>query len=162
MGPICFFPVAYRIPFQVTPCGRVTLSIQARCNIMEKGKAAVDVLKKMKILLVDDDESIRISMEYFFRHKTAEFRVVESAELGMKTLVEGEPVDIVIVDYKLPGMDGLSFLEIVKKQWPNVLTVMITAHGNHELALNAKKMGVDHFIQKPFSTRVILEGLKCA
>jgi DNA-binding NtrC family response regulator len=120
----------------------------------------VDVLKKMKILLIDDDESIRISMEYFFKHKTAMFRAVESAELGMETLMAMGPVDIVIVDYKLPGMDGLSFLEIVKKNWPDILTVMITAHSNAELNLKAQKMGIDHFIQKPFTTRLILEALK--
>jgi len=118
------------------------------------------ILREMKMLLVDDDESIRISMEYYFKHKTAMFRAVENAELGMKTLREMGGVDIVIVDYKLPGMDGLSFLETVIRQWPNVLTVLITAHSSAELKAEAMRIGVGTFIQKPFTTSAIMDAVK--
>jgi len=119
-------------------------------------------LKHMKVLLVDDDESIRTSMEYFFRKKTAVFKAVESAEIGIETLRDGGPVDIFIVDYKLPGMNGLSLLKIIRKQWPDALTVLVTAHGNPEIISKALRIGVDSFVQKPFTTRTIMDALKWA
>jgi DNA-binding NtrC family response regulator len=120
----------------------------------------VDELKEMRMLLVDDDESIRTSMEYYFRNKTAVFNAVESAELGMEIIRDMGQMDIVIVDYKLPGRNGLSFLEIVKKKWPNALTILITAHSSAELKSKAIKIGVNAFIQKPFTTRAIMDALK--
>jgi|WetSurMetagenome_2_1015567.scaffolds.fasta_scaffold490367_2 DNA-binding NtrC family response regulator len=118
------------------------------------------ILKEMRMLLVDDDESIRISMGYYFKNKIGVFKAVESAERGMETIRDMGPVDIVIVDYKLPGRNGLSFLEIVKKKWPDALTILITAHSSADLKLKAMKIGVNAFIQKPFTTRAIMDALK--
>jgi DNA-binding NtrC family response regulator len=126
----------------------------------KKGWSAVDELKEMRMLLVDDDESIRTSMEYYFKNKTGVFKAVQSAELGMETIRDMGQVDIVIVDYKLPGRNGLSFLENVKKKWPNVLTVLITAHSSAELKSKAMEIGVNAFIQKPFTTKAIMNTLK--
>ncbi|MFH0726448.1 MAG: response regulator [Pseudomonadota bacterium] len=117
-------------------------------------------LKKMNVLLVDDDESIRISMAYFFKNKTAVFKAVESAELGLDIIRDMGQADIVIADYKLPGINGLSFLEIVRKKWPNTVTLLITAHSSAELKTKAMKIGVHAFIQKPFSAKAIMDALK--
>jgi DNA-binding NtrC family response regulator len=125
----------------------------------QKGWDAMGALKEMTMLLVDDDESIRISMEYYFKQKTALFRAVETAELGMKTLREMGGGDIVIADYKLPGMNGLSFLETVTKQWPNAITILITAHSSAELKSEAMRIGIGAFIQKPFATQAIMDAV---
>ncbi|MFH0728809.1 MAG: response regulator [Pseudomonadota bacterium] len=116
----------------------------------------------MKVLLVDDDPSIRTSMEYYFRKKTAVFKTVESAELGIEILRDIGPVDIFIVDYKLPGMNGLSFLKVAKQKWPNARCVLITAHSSPEIISKAFKVGVNTYIQKPFTTATMKDALRKA
>lgn len=125
-----------------------------------KERSTVDDLKKMNVLLVDDDESIRISMAYFFKNKTAVFKAVESAELGLEIIRDMGQADIVIADYKLPGINGLSFVEIVRKKCPNAVILLITAHSSEELQSKAMKIGVHAFIQKPFSAKAIMQALK--
>ncbi|MFH0725144.1 MAG: response regulator [Pseudomonadota bacterium] len=122
----------------------------------------------MNVLLVDDDESIRISMAYFFKNKTAVFKAVERAELGLDIIRDMGQADIVIADYKLPGINGLSFLEIVRKNcleivrknWPNAVTLLITVHSSPELKSKAMRIGVHAFIRKPFSAKAIMDALK--
>ena len=74
------------------------------------------------ILLVDDDDSIRTSMEYFFRRKTRVFKSVPTAEKALDLMATDNRWDAVISDYKLPGMDGICFLKQVKTRLPQVKT----------------------------------------
>ena len=78
-------------------------------------------------------------------------RALETAEEGIKA-VEQQVYDIVISDYKLPGMDGLEFLRRVKAKLPNAIKILITAYGNYEILKEAKKLGVQNFIPKPFTS----------
>jgi len=114
-------------------------------------------LKKMKILLVDDDEWIRDSMSLFFEGEGCRITALETAEEGLKELkIHG--YDIIIADYKLPGMDGLTFLERIKRSYPNALRILISAYGNEDVRNNAKKLGIQDFIEKPFSAKTIEES----
>jgi YesN/AraC family two-component response regulator len=119
----------------------------------------IGALKNMKVLLVDDDETIRISMAYFFKNKTAFFKAVESAELGLEAIQNDGPVDIIIADYRLPGMNGISFLDTARKICPDVLTVMITAYNSPELASKAVTHGINKLVQKPFTASTIINTL---
>ena len=114
-------------------------------------------LKKMKILLIDDDEWIRDSMSLFFEGEGCQLMALETAEEGMKELkIHG--YDIIIADYKLPGMDGLTFLDQIQKSYPNALRILISAYGNEETRKRAKRLGVQDFIEKPFSAKTIEES----
>ena len=115
-------------------------------------------LKKMKILLIDDDEWIRDSLALFLEAEGCHLMALETAEEGLEALQE-QTYDIVICDYKLPGLDGLEFLRRVKKCQPNVMDVLITAYGNQEVVSEAKKIGVQDFIAKPFSSETIEASL---
>ncbi|MBW1801410.1 MAG: response regulator [Deltaproteobacteria bacterium] len=111
----------------------------------------------MKILLVDDDEWIRDSMSLFFEGEGCRITALETAEEGLKELkIHG--YDIIIADYKLPGMDGLTFLERIKRSYPNALRILISAYGNEDVRNNAKKLGIQDFIEKPFSAKTIEES----
>jgi len=115
-------------------------------------------LQKMKILLIDDDEWIRDSMSLFFEGEGCQLTAFETAEEGMKALkING--YDIVIADYKLPGMDGLAFLEKIHDFYPNALRILISAYGNEEVRNKAKKLGVQDLIEKPFTAKTIEESL---
>ena len=78
-------------------------------------------LKDMQILLVDDDESIRSSTTYYFRKKTHAFLTVETAEEALK-LIDSLKWDIIISDYQLPGMNGIAFLDIIGRKYPEIMT----------------------------------------
>lgn len=115
-------------------------------------------LKSMKVLLVDDDDLIRTAMKYFFKNKTLIFQTAESAEQGLEYL-DMEQWNIIISDYQLPGMNGVEFLGIVNRKFPNVIKVIITAFGDRDMVAEAEKIGVDDFVLKPFSARSITESL---
>ena len=108
-------------------------------------------IKNMKILLVDDDEWIRDSLSLFFEAEGCNLLTFETAEEAIKA-VKQQAYDIVISDYKLPGMDGLGFLRRVKKSQPMAFEVLITAYANCEILKEAKEIGVQDIIPKPFTS----------
>ena len=108
-------------------------------------------IKNMKILLVDDDEWIRDSLSLFFEAEGCNLLTFETAEEAMEA-VKHQIYDIVISDYKLPGMQGLEFLRRVKEKQPNALEILISAYPNRELLAKAKTLGVEAFIPKPFTS----------
>ena len=114
-------------------------------------------LKKMRILIVDDDEWIRDSLSLFFEAEGCHLLALETAEEGMAALKQ-QGYDIIITDYRLPGMDGLIFLEQIQKLCPNALKILITAYKSPEVIFKANRVGIHGFIDKPFTSET-LEGV---
>jgi DNA-binding NtrC family response regulator len=117
-----------------------------------------DKLKEMKTLLIDDDEWIRDSMSLFFAGEGCNLLAVETAEEGMEKL-KRQDYDVIIVDYRLPGMDGLEFLNRIRDSHPNALTLLITAYGSREVFSKASNLGVQGFIDKPFTVKTLEDAL---
>ena len=117
-----------------------------------------DRIKNMKILLVDDDEWIRDSLSLFFEAEGCNLLTLETAEEAME-VVNKQAYDIVISDYKLPGMDGLEFLRRVKEKQPNDFEILITAYANREICEEAKMVGVRDIIPKPFTSEDVETSL---
>jgi YesN/AraC family two-component response regulator len=117
-----------------------------------------DRIKNMKIMLVDDDEWIRDSLSLFFEAEGCNLLTLETAEEAIET-VKHQAYDIVISDYKLPGMNGLEFLRRVKDRKPETAEILITAYGNYEIVQEAKKIGVQAFIPKPFTSEIVEASL---
>jgi len=115
-------------------------------------------LKNLKILLVDDDEWIRDSLSLFFEAEGCNLLVFETAEEAIEA-VKQQVYDIVISDYKLPGMDGLEFLRRVKEKQPNAFEILITAYANREICEEAKMVGVRDIIPKPFTSEDVETSL---
>jgi DNA-binding NtrC family response regulator len=115
-------------------------------------------LKNMNILLIDDDEWIRDAMRVFFETEGCRITALETAEEALQT-IHRQDYDIVICDYKLPGIDGLAFLKIVRQTHSDALTMLITAYKTAELVSEAKNIGVDAFIAKPFNSETIEASL---
>jgi len=115
-------------------------------------------LKKMRTLLIDDDEWIRDSLSLYFEGEGCHLLALETAEEGIEAL-KGQHYDIILVDYRLPGMDGLEFLKRIQDPYPHTKKVLITAYRSKELVSKAMKIGIDGFIEKPFTTRNIEEAL---
>ena len=112
----------------------------------------------MKMLLIDDDEWIRDSLSIFFENEGCHLEALETAEEGLKALKK-QPYDIIIVDYRLPGMDGLDFLRRIKNSCSNAIKIMVTAYGNEEIISEAQRLGIQEVIEKPFTTKTIEASL---
>jgi len=112
----------------------------------------------MKLLLIDDDQWIRDSLSIFFEGEGCHLLVLETAEDGLEEL-KSQDYDIIIADYRLPGMDGLEFLKRSQETNPNAIRVLITAYGNSEIFSKAYKLGVQDCINKPFTIETIEESL---
>lgn len=115
-------------------------------------------LKEMSILLIDDDEWIRDSLSILFESEGCHLTALETAEEGMKEL-NGKTYDIIITDYRLPGMNGLEFFKKIKRSHPNAMEVLITAYRSNDVVSEAKKIGIQDFIEKSFTSKTIEESL---
>jgi DNA-binding NtrC family response regulator len=115
-------------------------------------------LRSMQLLLIDDDQWIRNSLGLFFQSEGCEIIALETAEEGLP-YVEKQKFDVIIVDYRLPGMDGIEFIERLPANQSNTLNILISAYGSKHLLSKAKKIGIHQFIPKPFTTDIIEDTL---
>lgn len=107
-----------------------------------------------KILLVDDDKSIRVTIGQAL--EASGFQVVAAVD-GEHALAKfrADVFDLVLLDMKMPGVDGMEVLRRVKSDRPAQPVIMITGYGTVETAVEALKMGAVDYIQKPFSPEEI-------
>ena len=103
-------------------------------------------LRKMKILVLDDDEWIRDSLSLFFENEGCRLLALETAEEA-EALLAREHFDIIITDYRLPGMDGLEFLKHIQESSPCAIKILITAYSTEDVISKAKNLGVVDFIR---------------
>ena len=115
-------------------------------------------LRKMRILVIDDDEWIRDSMSLFFEVEGCSLFALETAEEGIGVL-EKRDYDMILCDYKLPGMDGLEFLKRTQVSHPRSMKILITAYGSEDVFSEAKRIGVQELIEKPFTAKILEEAL---
>ncbi|MEW6750499.1 MAG: sigma-54 dependent transcriptional regulator [Candidatus Latescibacterota bacterium] len=105
----------------------------------------------MKVLVVDDEDIMRITVRNALRD--AGYQAVDCA--GAQTALgklKRESFDAAVVDLKMPGMDGLEFLEVVRRDHPGMAVIMMTAYGTVETAVEAMKKGAYDYLTKPFHT----------
>jgi len=102
------------------------------------------------ILIVDDESGIRQSLSSILREEGYQVEAVASGEECLAA-VEAKPVDVVLLDIWLPGMDGLATLERLHQSERPPMVVMISGHGNIETAVRATKLGAFDFVEKPMS-----------
>ncbi len=108
-----------------------------------------------QILVVDDEERIRQSLNGILKDEGYEVQEAKDGAQALKQ-VESDSPDLVLLDIWMPGMDGIEVLERVKGQIPNLPVIMISGHGNIELAVKAVKLGAYDFIEKPLSLEKVL------
>src|ERR1700723_3200756 len=102
------------------------------------------------ILIVEDEAKMRRLLELNLGEDGFTTLSAGDAESGLKLLRENA-VDLVVTDLKLPGMNGLEFLQAIKRQNANLPVVVMTAFGSVETAVEAMKAGASDYVLKPFS-----------
>ncbi len=113
------------------------------------------------ILVVDDEEIMREILETLLTREGYTVRVAADAAQGLE-LVRTVPFDAAMMDIMMPGMDGMTALDELKKIDDDLPVVMITAFASLESAINAMKRGAFHYIQKPFKNDEVLAVLRNA
>ncbi|HLF85825.1 MAG TPA: sigma-54 dependent transcriptional regulator [Nitrospiria bacterium] len=104
--------------------------------------------KRQTIMIVDDDEGIRDTLEAILRQQYNIIKVGDG-ETALRTIAEKE-INVILLDIRLPGIDGLDVLRLVKERYDNVDIIVITAVRDIETAIKAIKLGAYHFISKEF------------
>jgi len=114
------------------------------------------------VLLVDDERNMRRSLETVLADEGYRLTAVESAELGLE-LLGREKFFMIITDAHLGGMSGYEFLHQVRRGWPQVPVLMITAYATPKLAVEAIKAGAIDYVSKPFAPEELLHAVaRCA
>jgi len=111
-------------------------------------------LEGSKILVVDDDEGIRDSLRLFFEDRGCLFRAVGSSTHALEELT-GQSFDIIILDYKLPGMNGLELLKRIRETHPEAAKIFTSAYSSEGLFAQAREAGAVGFVKKPLTAEKI-------
>ena len=107
------------------------------------------------ILIIDDEAGIRLTLASILEDEKYKVFTAEDAIVGLE-LLEKERIDLVFLDVLLPRMGGMEALEQIRRDWPDVETVMISGHANVDMAVRAVKLGAFDFLEKPLSLDKIL------
>ncbi len=106
-------------------------------------------MENIKILVVDDEQRVREEISEFLSQNKCDVYKVGSPSEAFKVL-KSTHIHIVILDIKLPEMDGLSALKIIKKDYPDLEVIMISGHGDMNSVIDAMRNGASDFFPKPF------------
>ena len=112
----------------------------------------------IRILIVDDNEVFRLPLQRALEAAGFEVIAVPSPEDALDAL-DRRTVDLLLTDHRLPGIDGVQLLTQIKATHPAVATVVMTAYGTIESAVEARRHGADDYLLKPFEVPDLLRAL---
>ncbi|MDI6796726.1 MAG: response regulator [Desulfatibacillaceae bacterium] len=113
-------------------------------------------MEKMKILLVDDEERFLQTTKKLLEKKGIEAMTATGGEAALDIL-DTSIVHVVILDVKMPGMDGIETLRLIKSRHPLVEVIMLTGHATVESAVDGLKSGATDYVMKPCDINALIE-----
>ena len=103
---------------------------------------------KASILIVDDEEVVRVSHLRSLVGTNCDTRVAEGGNEALRVM-EQHPFDVILLDLRMPDLDGMDVLKIIKKRWPDSEVVVITGFPSVESAKEAVRLGAYNYLAKP-------------
>lgn len=128
---------------------------------MLPGREEVVRLNEFKVLVVDDEKEFLETIIKRLRKRGLSISGVSSGEEALKALNES-PADVVVLDVRMPGMDGIQTLREIKRRHPLVEVIMLTGHANLEVAIEGMELGAFDYLMKPMDIDELLYKLEDA
>jgi len=115
--------------------------------------------RKTKVIIIEDDENILNSLKEILRSEGYEVDTATNGEEGIKKC-KANPFDLALLDIRLPGMNGTKVLEVLHKEFPDMIKIMITGYPSLENAVASLKRGADAYLMKPVNPLTLLKVIK--
>jgi DNA-binding response OmpR family regulator len=115
-----------------------------------------------RVLIVDDEEHIRRMMRLTLEAAGYEVGEAGDGQQGLEVFGDGSGWDAVLLDQRMPGMDGLEALRRVRERSSGARVIMVTAYASIELAVEAMKLGASDFVRKPMTPEVVRDAVAAA
>jgi len=118
-------------------------------------------MKDMKVLLVDDEEEFVKALAERLKMRDLRSDTVLDGEEALSYVEDQEP-DVMVLDLKMPGIDGMEVLRQVRKVYPNIQVIILTGHGTEKDEEEAKRLGAFEYLEKPVNLDVLVKKMKAA
>ena len=118
-------------------------------------------MQTIRLLLVDDEEEFVKTLSERIRIRGFDADFVLSGETAMAMLTDSVP-DVMVLDLKMPGMEGLEVLRQVKKRYPELPVLILTGHGSERDEAEARRVGAFDYLQKPVDIDTLIERIRYA
>lgn len=113
------------------------------------------------VLVVDDEEVVRRSYQRVLASARCQVEAVCDGEQALRAM-EAQPYDIVLLDLRMPGMDGMTALEAIKRRWPEGEVIVITGYPSVDTAKEAIRLGAFDYLAKPLAPGEVIEAANSA
>ncbi len=117
--------------------------------------------KEEKILLVDDQESVRTMLSRVLKYHNFATYTADGGKMALEMMAE-ERFDVVVTDYKMPGMNGMELIEKIKELYPETEVLIMTAYASVDGVVSALRAGAFDFLLKPFNLELVLSSVQRA
>lgn len=118
-------------------------------------------MKKLRLLLVDDEKEFVGTLADRLKMRDLEATVAHDGEEALSAVEKEEP-DVIVLDVKMPGMDGIEVLRRVKDAYPNVEVIILTGHGSEKDEEAARRLGAFDYVKKPADLDTLVPRIKNA
>jgi CheY-like chemotaxis protein len=116
----------------------------------------------MRLLIIDDEPHIRHMMRLTLEAVGYDVNEAPDGQAGLDLLGDGGTYDAIVLDQKMPGLDGLETLKRIKQRTPDACVLMVTAFASIELAVDAMRLGATDFLRKPMTPEMLRAAVAAA
>ena len=118
-------------------------------------------MEEIKILLVDDEKEFVKTLSERIRMRDLGSEIALDGEQALK-IVDDQIPDVMVLDLKMPGIDGMEVLRRVKKAYPHVQVIILTGHGTDKDEKEARQLGAFDYLQKPVDIEKLVKSIRKA
>ncbi len=119
------------------------------------------MIKKNKILLVDDEVDFLDPLSKVFKRHGLDVETADRCQAALDKIATTN-FDVIVMDVKMPEIDGLQCLSMIKEEWPEIEVIILTGHASVRLGIKGMENGAFDYCMKPVDTHELLDKVKIA
>lgn len=119
-------------------------------------------MKGIKVMLVDDEENFVRTLAERMQMRDAGTKVALNGEEALHLVANGEIPDVMVLDLRMPGIDGMEVLRRVKRDFPKVQVIVLTGHGTETDEAEARRLGAFEYHKKPVDIDILVKDIRRA